>query len=230
MISGWLAFWDSAHSIYVNARHKNVHYRLIAEQIAALVPNPRARVLDYGSGEALHAHLVAAVAGELLLCEGAPRVRAGIATRFAGDANIRALSPEAVACLPDHTLDLVVLHSVAQYLAPAETDALFRLFRRLMKSDGLLVVSDIIPPDVAAWTDARALLRLGAANEFFLAALFGLGRTLLSNYWRLRTRFGLTRYTEADMIKKLADAGFTAQRAANIGHNDARMGFHARPR
>ena len=40
MISDWLAFWDSSHSIYVNARHKDVHYRLIAQQIAALVSTP----------------------------------------------------------------------------------------------------------------------------------------------------------------------------------------------
>ena len=25
--AGWRSFWDSAHSIYVNARHKDVHYR-----------------------------------------------------------------------------------------------------------------------------------------------------------------------------------------------------------
>src|SRR5579871_506010 len=70
----WLAFWDSPHSIYVNARHKDVHYRVIAQAIAALVPLPHARVLDYGSGEALHAGIVADTAGELLLCEGAPGV------------------------------------------------------------------------------------------------------------------------------------------------------------
>ena len=31
MTAGWLGFWDGAHSIYVNARHKDVHYRLIAQ-------------------------------------------------------------------------------------------------------------------------------------------------------------------------------------------------------
>ena len=50
MSAEWLAFWDSPHSIYVSARHKDVHYRLIASEIAALVPGPQARVLDYGSG------------------------------------------------------------------------------------------------------------------------------------------------------------------------------------
>ena len=42
-MSDWRSFWDSAHSIYVNARHKDVHYREIADQIAAFVPGPAAR-------------------------------------------------------------------------------------------------------------------------------------------------------------------------------------------
>jgi SAM-dependent methyltransferase len=231
MSSGWLKFWDSSHSIYVNARHRDVHYSLIAQQIAALVPSPQARVLDYGCGEALHADRVAAAAGELLLCEGAPRVRAGIAARFAGDAKIRAVAPEDVERLADHSLDLIVLHSVAQYLTAEELAKLFAQFHRLLNADGVLVVSDIIPPNVTASTDALALLRFGAENGFFIAAVAGLVRTVLSDYWRLRTRYGLTRYGEAAMTKKLAAAGFNAQRAPhNIGHNQARMAFMARPR
>ena len=229
MNTGWLTFWDSAHTIYVNARHRDVHYSLIAQQIAALVASPRARVLDYGCGEALHADRVAAA--ELLLCEGAPRVRAGVAARFAGNAKIRAVAPDEVERVADHSLDLIVLHSVAQYLAPEELAKLFALFHRLLNADGTLVVSDVIPPDVAASTDALALLRFGAANGFFVAAVTGLVRTVLSDYWRLRTRYGLTRYGEAAMIEKLAAAGFAARRAAhNIGHNQARVAFTARPR
>ncbi len=230
MSSAWLAFWDSSHSIYVNARHKDVHYRLIATAIAQQVQGPAARVLDYGSGEALHADLVAAAAGELLLCEGAPHVRERVAARFADNAKIRAVAPDEVEREPDHSFDLVVLHSVAQYLTPNETGALFALFHRLLKSGGMLVVGDVIQPEVPAITDALALLRFGAANGFLHAALVGLVRTRLSNYWRLRTRAGLTRYSEAAMLEKLAAAGFTARRAAeNIGHNAARMAFVARP-
>jgi hypothetical protein len=55
-------------------------------------------------------------------------------------------------------------------------------------------------------------------------------RTLASDYWRLRSDLGLTRYGEAAMLEKLAAAGFSARRApANIGHNAARMTFLARP-
>jgi hypothetical protein len=64
-----------------------------------------------------------------------------------------------------------------------------------------------------------------------LAALGGLVRTLFSDYRRLRARVGLTHYSEAGMLGLLSAAGFAAERAErNIGHNQARMAFVARPR
>jgi len=168
MISDWLAFWDSRHFLYGNTRHKDVHYRLIAQAIAALVPSGAARVLDYGSGEALHADLVAAAAGELLLCEAAPGLRAGLQKRFAGQPKIRIVAPHEIARLPEHSLDLIVMHAVAQYLTAAGTGALFALFHRLLKPDGLLVVSDVIRPEVVAATDPWALLRFGKPTAFSL--------------------------------------------------------------
>jgi SAM-dependent methyltransferase len=231
MIADWLAFWDKPHAIYVNARHKDVHYRLIAQEIAALVPTPDARVLDYGCGEALHAEIVAAACGELVLCDGAPSVRTGLAARFAANAKIKVLAPDDVERLPQGALDFIVLHSVAQYLSAEQVPALLAAFRRLVAPGGTLLVSDIIPPQLSAAADVTALLRFGAAHGFLLAALGGLVRTLFSDYRRLRARYGLAHYSETDMLRMLEAAGFAAERAAkNIGHNQARMAFHARPR
>jgi len=231
MIGDWVGFWDSPHFIYVNARHKDAHYRLIAQDVAALVAHSDARVLDYGSGEALHAEIVAAAAAEVWLCEAAPKVREALAARLAGNGKIHVVAPHEIARLPEHTLDLIVLHSVAQYMTPAGAGALFALFHRLLKPGGLLVVSDILQPSVAAAADAIALLQFAKAGGFFFAALWGLTRTLFSRYWRLRSRLGLTRYSETAMIEKLSGAGFNVHRAPkNIGHNQARMAFYAKPR
>jgi SAM-dependent methyltransferase len=141
------------------------------------------------------------------------------------------LAPHEAARLEEHSLDLIVLHSVAQYLTAGGASGLFGLFHRLLKNGGMLVVSDVIPPKVAAATDALSLLRFGAHNGFFFAAVWGLLRTLLSNYWKLRSQLGLTRYDTKTMIEKLKVAGFDAQLApANIGHNQARKTFYARAR
>ena len=92
---------------------------------------------------------------------------AGVAARFADNPKIRAVAPDDVKRLPDRSLDLIVLHSVAQYLTPDVLAELLALFHRLLDADGTLVVSDVIPPQVPAATDAVALLRFGAANGFF---------------------------------------------------------------
>ena len=62
-----------------------------------------------------------------------------------------------------------------------------------------------------------------------ISLLRGLLSTALSDYRQLRTRIGLQRYSEQEMLAKLARAGFTASRARlNIGHNPWRMTFVAR--
>src|SRR5262245_11600071 len=202
----WVAFWDSEHSSYVNARHRDVHYRTIAQDIRAHLP-PGAAVLDYGCGEALHADLIAASARALILCEAAPTVRAGLAARFDGHPKIRVGSPDDVAALPAGSLDVVVLHSVAQYLTPRELDARLVLFRRLIGEYGIAIRGALIPPHASAWTDAVALIRRGAANGFLGPTLLGLARTLGSASWRLPFDLGPSRYTEAAMIAKLAGGG-----------------------
>jgi hypothetical protein len=46
----------------------------------------------------------------------------------------------------------------------------------------------------------------------------------------LRSRIGVTRYTEQAFVQKLNAAGFTAGRLPrNLEHNAARMTFRARP-
>jgi SAM-dependent methyltransferase len=227
--SDWRSFWDSTHSIYDNDRHKDVHYREIAEQIAAFVPGPQARVLDFGSGDAIHSDRVAAVASYVLLCESAANVRAAMAARFANNPRIKVISPEELERRPDKSLDLIVANSVAQYLKREELDRLLALWKRLLAPGGTLIVADIIPPDVSAVSDVWALLSYAAHNGFLLGALGGLARTAVSPYRNLRSRIGISQYTQDQFMTILKAAGYTAERLArNMEHNPARMTFRAR--
>jgi SAM-dependent methyltransferase len=230
-MSDWVKFYDFKHSvIYVNARHRDVHYRTIAEDIRAYVPSPSAHVLDYGCGEATSAELVADACAQLVLVEAAPNVRASLTMRYAGHPKIAVIAAEQAAAQPKASFNLVVMHSVAQYLTQAELDRLLAIFHSLLKPDGLFILGDIVPPHLAAPTAALSLLRFGAANGFFGAAAFGLMRIFASDYLRLRKTAGLSHYTEAAMLDRLRKAGFRAERAKhNIGHNQWRMTFLARP-
>src|SRR5689334_12394080 len=227
----WISFYDFKHSvIYVNARHRDVHYRTIARDIREYVPSPSAAVMDYGCGEATSADLVADAAGHLTLVEAAPNVRASLAQRYAGNPKVSVLTPDQALTGPAHSYDLIVLHSVAQYLSAAELDGLLARFHRLLKPAALLIVGDIVPPELAAPRAAIALLRFAAANGFLLAAIGGLMKIFVSDYLRLRKTVGLSHYDEEAMLKKLRAAGYVAARAEeNIGHNPWRMTFLARP-
>jgi SAM-dependent methyltransferase len=228
--SDWIAFWDGKHSIYVSPRHAAAHFRRIAEDIRAYAPNGGV-MLDYGCGEALSADMVAEPTARLILSEAAPQVRAALAARFAGHDKIAVRPAAEVAALPAQSVDVVVMHSVSQYLTAAELDSLLVVFRRLLRPNGLLVVGDVIPRQLGAFDDAVELVRFGAQNGFPLAALTGLIRTYFSDYWNLRKSLGLTRNDQTEIVARLEAAGFAAERArTNIGHNAKRMTFLARAR
>src|SRR5262245_50958390 len=122
MAAGWIDFWDSKHSIYVNRRHEAAHFRRIAEDMRIYAP-ANGTMIDYGCGEALSADTVAEPLARLVLCEAAPNVRAKLAARYAGNRKIAVRKPEDVAAMPAGTVDVIVMHSVAQYLTTAELDA-----------------------------------------------------------------------------------------------------------
>jgi len=228
--SDWIEFWDSKHSIYVNARHEAAHFRRIAADMRPYLPDG-GTMLDYGCGEALSADETAKPVSRLILCDPAPNVRVKLGARFAGNGKIAVRKPEDVAMMPANSIDVIVVHSVVQYLNAAEFDALLKLFRRLLRPGGLLVIGDVIPRKLTMLADANALLRFGRSEGFFYAALRGLIRTYFSDYRRLRHSLGLTRYDATEMTARLEAAGFSAEPArTNIGHNDRRMTFLAHAR
>jgi ubiquinone/menaquinone biosynthesis C-methylase UbiE len=225
----WITFWDSPHSIYVNARHFDVHYRDVADGICRLLPREGLRVLDYGCGEAVHADRIAAKAGKLYLCDSAAGVRARLAQRFAGNAAIAVVAPDDMAGMADGSLDMVVANSVVQYLSSDQLDRLLTLMRRLIAPGGIFIVADVIPPDSSPLRDAMALLRYAAVHGFLIAAVAGLIRTVFSDYRAVRSHLGIACYSEAEFMARLSAAGFTPQRLAdNLEHNPTRMSFRAR--
>jgi ubiquinone/menaquinone biosynthesis C-methylase UbiE len=143
---------------------------------------------------------------------------------------IRVRSLDDLRKMAEKSVDLAVMNSVAQYMTPDELDSALAVIRRLLKPGGRLILGDIMRPEVGMIRDVIALLRFALNYGFLKDALFGLLSTALSDYRQLRSRVGLQRYSETEMIEKLAAAGFTASRAHfNIGHNPWRMTFVARP-
>lgn len=228
---GWIEYWDDKPTIYVNQRHREAHYRSVADGIIAVVAGDNPVVLDYGCGEALNAADVARRCRQLLLCDAAPNVRAELQRRHAADANIRIIAPEGLSQLAAGSVDLVVANSVIQYLSETDLDSALAQWLRLLAPNGRLLLADVIPPSIGPLTDATALLSFARREGFLGAAVAGLVRTFFSDYRKVRAALGLKQYDEGAMIALLEAKGFEAHRAQpNIGHNQARMAFVARPR
>jgi SAM-dependent methyltransferase len=226
----WRDYWNQDTPIYASERHKVLHYWLVANDIVGLIPSPDAVVLDHGCGEALSANRIAARCAKLYLCDGAPLVRERLKERFRKEVRIEVIAPEDLDGIPDGSLDLVVANSLLQYLSLDELRALLAAWRAKLKPQGSLVLADVIPPDGSALADARALLGFAWKGGFLKAALAGLGRTALSEYRKLRDEIGLSQYSEGEMVELLRDTGFAAsRRPVNMGHNQARMTFIAKP-
>jgi len=225
----WIDYYDSTHTIYASRQHRDLHFQLIAKDMIGYISTPDAAVLDYACGEALYAARVAEACGKLILAEPAPGVRGRLIARFAPNMKIRVRSLDDLRKMEERSIDLVVMNSVVQYMTPGELDSALAVIRRLLKPGGRLVLGDIMRPEVGMIRDVIALLRFALTHGFFRDALIGLVSTALSDYRQLRARVGLQRYSETEMVKKLAAAGFTASRAhSNIGHNPWRMTFVAR--
>jgi SAM-dependent methyltransferase len=234
-MADWRSFWDGDHAIYVSDRHKELHYRAIADGILDHVrlaqAGPGAVLLDYACGEALETPRVAGSVGRLILCDGAPSVVAKLRERFGAVPNVAFALPEDLdAVLSDGAADLIVVSSLIQYLSEADLDGLLARFRTKLKPTGRLVIADVIPPDTGIVADVASLLRNAWRGGFLVSAVVGLAATAVSPYRRLRGELGLATYSESAMRALLARHGFAAERhVPNLGLTPHRMTFVARP-
>jgi len=224
----WAEYWNHETSLYVNERHRRLHYDLVTRDVLKHVPTAAARVLDYGCGDTLTARRLARACSHLMLCDAAPRVRAHLLARYADQPNITVITPEALRALPPMALDLIIVNSVVQYLSRAQFMELLDLAHATLAPGGRLLLGDIVPRWVGPSRDAVELIKFAAGNGFLLPALVGLVRSFFSAYRRTRERAGFLRFDEAEIVSLLSERGFQPHRQRhNIGHNAARMTFLA---
>ncbi|MBV1700921.1 MAG: methyltransferase domain-containing protein [Hyphomicrobiales bacterium] len=225
----WRDFWNGEHSIYANARHKLLHNARNAQDMAGLIETPQSQVLDYGCGDMNAADIVARRCARLYLFDQAKAVQAKLRGRFGTSDSIIVLPSEGLESLPAASLDLIIVHSVLQYMSFAECESLLARLHGKLKASGRLVIGDLIQPGNSPLDDARALLRFALQGGFFIAACAGLVRTVFSQYTTLRKEIGLTCYAPEDIATLLAANGFTSKpMARNIGMNQARFCVEAR--
>lgn len=226
--SDWLSFWNGSHSIYVSKRHLDFHTKCVAHDILKL-PGVQAgaKLLDFGSGDALGAPLLAAVGVQVSLYDPAPAVEARNRSRFANEANIRVLDA-ATLDASQGVFDVILVNSVLQYVAKEELSAFVARLKPLLAPGGTLYLADVVPEHVSTLQDVRSLLSFAAQGGFLFAALLGLVRTYFSTYRKLRAKQGFSEWNEKEFLSVLEKGGWQAKRMMkNIGPSPHRMLFAA---
>jgi SAM-dependent methyltransferase len=229
-MQSWLDFWNAPNAIYVSRRHQDAHYAKVLSGIGRFMPaGGAAVVLDWGCGDALAADDLAQTCRTLLLYDRADSTRSRLLSHYAGRLKIRVLDDAELDAVSPASVDLIVVNSVMQYLDRRQfTDAL-RRFHRLLKSEGKLLLGDIIAPDTPLVGHVTTFLRFAWQNGFFIAAIIGLARNFVSPYRKLRRDAGYACYTEMQMLGLLGDNGFAGKRlASNIAVSQLRSSYLAR--
>lgn len=227
-MADWISFWDSDPAVFAGARHRRVHYARVAADLARFLPDPDARMLDFGCGHALSAPDLAARCGSLVLCDAAPRVCRALEARFAGEPKIAVATPEEVFTLPEGSFSLITVHSVIQFVARPALVELFAQWRRLLKKGGSLILSDVLSPDCGRVSDAAALVTFAFNEGFLLEALLAVPRARRSPYRQACAELGLSVYGEHELLSMLETARLPATRVRpNVGYNQSRMAIQA---
>ena len=229
-MKSWLDFWNAPNAIYVSRRHREAHYAKVLSGIRRFMPaGGAAVVLDWGCGDALAAGDLAQTCRTLLLYDRADSTRSRLLSNYAGSPKIRILDDAELGAVAPASVDLIIVNSVVQYLDRRQFGDSLRLFHRLLKSDGKLLLGDIIAPDTPLAGHVTTFLRFAWRNGFFVAAIIGLARNFVSPYRKLRRDAGYACYTPTQMLGLLDDNGFVGERlTSNIAVSQLRSSYLAR--
>ncbi|WP_407319821.1 methyltransferase domain-containing protein [Isoptericola halotolerans] len=223
----WLDEWDRGQRAYFGGDHKAAHFAALAASLRAHLP-PGGVVLDYGPGDALHAQTVLTTSRHLILCEAAPAIRAHLTTTFRHSPGVAVIGPRGLGALPAGSVDLVLAHSVLQYLTAPEVTAFLAAAARLLPPRGVLLVGDLISPRTSTLADVWQLVRFAGRGRFLGTALARLATLPTTTYARTRRDHGLVSYSFADLARDVGAFGFDVRRLpVNLGNNRARWTLHA---
>jgi 2-polyprenyl-3-methyl-5-hydroxy-6-metoxy-1,4-benzoquinol methylase len=145
------------------------------------------RTLDFGCGFGFAAEQLAPHVASIALWDGAANVRRRARARIAWLPNVELAdlsNPDDAEAAPAY--DLITVHSVVQYMSEAELCEWLTRWKRMLRPNGRLVLSDLIQPGASALRELLDYLAFSARAGFLGDALVG-GMREFANYFGART-------------------------------------------
>lgn len=186
----WSAYWenidDTQRVFRIEARDYAARIRRILQPTKAMA------VLDFGCGFGHAARELAPSVGSIALWDASANVRRQALERLRDLANATMLdlqqADDAAVC---NRFDLILVHSVLQYMSHDEIRAWLARWRGMLKRDGRLVLSDLLVPGTGSFGELFSYLVFALRHGFFWNA-FTAGIRETAHYWSARKSAPLT--------------------------------------
>jgi cyclopropane fatty-acyl-phospholipid synthase-like methyltransferase len=217
---GWRGYWeriDDAQLVF------SVEARDYAARVRRLIGlEPDMSVLDFGCGFGHTSRALAGDVANVALWDASANVRREALARIADVANAELVD----FTNPHHDFrehfDLILVHSVLQYMSADEITMWLARWRRMLRPGGRVALSDLIVPGAGGPGELVSYLFFALRHGFFCNA-FVHGVRETASYWRARQSRPLTVVTRPGLEAWAATAGFDVEwLRENLSHRSAR--------
>lgn len=217
----WSDYWERIED-------KQYVFRIEAHDYVArlrrlIQPAPTMSILDFGCGFGYVAAELSGAVRRIALWDASATVRRQAAERVRGIENVDFIDLESAdPAQPGERFDLILAHSVVQYMAHDEILAWLARWRAMLTDRGRIVLSDLILPGAGGLGELLSYLRFAYAQGFFWKA-FTDGLAEIPKYWKARNNLPLTSASPGQWEAWAAQTGLMLEwLPENLSHRHAR--------
>ncbi len=186
----WNAYWDNIDDTQRVFRIEAGDYAARVRRI--LQPTKATTVLDFGCGFGHTARELAPSVGAIALWDASSNVRRQALERVRDLGNATMLDlQQADETATRNRFDLILVHSVLQYMSHDEIRDWLGRWRGMLKRDGRLVLSDLLVPGAGSFGELFSYLMFALRHGFFWNA-FTAGVRETAHYMSARKSAPLT--------------------------------------
>jgi len=194
----WKGFWEK------NTGNKKLFQGIAGnyfENFKLAFPlSSETRILDFGCGHGYLASLLAERVRDVYIYDASLSMMELARYHNRKKGNVVVLEK-----MSDHVppLDYVLVNSVIQYMTPDVLKNNLRLWRSLLKDDGKIIVSDILPEKVRFFSEILGLLSFTLSRGYLIGQVCLLASLLFSDFTKVVRECPLTYYPH-DLLCDLA--------------------------